>query len=93
MEIDWRKKYDNSGIFHEGRAWVKLNGKRGFVDEHGNEVIPLKYDGVGSYHNGKALIQISDCWGQIDLDGKEYFTPQARAKLRQLKIQQLLKDL
>jgi hypothetical protein len=91
--MNWESKYDSVGNFSEGRAWVRLNRKCGFVDEHGNVVIPLKYDNVGIFRNGRASIRFGECWGKVDLDGNEYFSPQDRAKLRQLKIQRLLKDL
>jgi hypothetical protein len=86
-------KYDYIGEFREGRARVRLNGKRGFIDMNGNEVIPLKYDYVECFFNERATIQIGDIWGVVDLNGKEYFSPQDRAKLRQLKIQRLLTEL
>jgi hypothetical protein len=86
------KEYDSVGVFQEGRAWVMLNRKYGFVDIDGNEVIALKYDDIGCFYNGKANIQIGDIWGQVDLNGKEYFKPQDRAKLRKAKIQRLLSD-
>jgi hypothetical protein len=81
---NWKEKYDDVGSFQEGRAWVKLNRKYGFVDLQGNEVIPPKYDDVFSFYEGRARVR---------LNGKEYFKPQDRAKLRENKIQQLLKDL
>jgi hypothetical protein len=93
MKIDWRKKYDNIALFYELKARVRLNGKFGFVDLQGNEVVPLKYDWVDSFNNGRAAIRIGDYWGEVDLNGKEYFSPEVRAKLRKDKIQRLLKDL
>jgi hypothetical protein len=86
-------KYDSIGIFSEGLAGVSLNGKCGFVDLQGNEVIPLKYDSIGIFRNGRAFIQIGDIWAEVDLNGKEHFKQQDRAKLRENKIQRLLKGL
>ena len=41
---DWSDKYDEVGEFYEGFAFVMLDGKCGFVNTEGKEVIPLKYD-------------------------------------------------
>jgi hypothetical protein len=87
----WTKKYHSVGKIYEGRVRVSLNGKWGFIDVNGNEVIPLKYDCVGSFFCGKATIRIGDCRGEVDLDGKEYFSPEDRAKLRRNKIHSYLK--
>ena len=38
------KKYDWKGTYYEGLAKVELNGKCGFIDKTGKEVIPIKYD-------------------------------------------------
>jgi hypothetical protein len=37
-------KYTQVGDFSEGLAAMELNGKYGFIDESGAEVIPLIYD-------------------------------------------------
>ena len=37
-------KYDAGRNFSEGLALVNLNGKWGYVDKIGREVIPFKYD-------------------------------------------------
>jgi hypothetical protein len=86
------KKYDMIGDVGEGRAWVYLNNKWGFLDADYIEVIAPKYDYIGYFQNGKANIQIGDVWGQVDLNGKEYFSPEARTKLRKDKIQRLLEN-
>jgi hypothetical protein len=65
------EKYDLEGEFHEGRASVRLDGKFGFVDEEGNEVIPLKYDGVGNFREGRAAVNLNRKWGFVDLQGNE----------------------
>lgn len=65
-------KYDFIGQFSEGLAEAKLNGKAGFVDKSGKEVIPLiKYDMVESFSEGLAQVRLIDKWGLIDKNGKE----------------------
>ena len=50
---------------------VDKNGKWGFVDKNGNEVIPCKYDGAWYFSEGFALVQMNDKWGFIDKNGNE----------------------
>jgi hypothetical protein len=64
-------RYDKVGEFQEGRAWVRVNDKYGFVDLQGNEVIPLKYDGVGEFREGRAWVRVYRKWGFVDLQGNE----------------------
>ena len=44
----WYKKV---GHFHEGLAWFRLNGKYGYVNKEGKEVVKAKYDEVGDFIN------------------------------------------
>ena len=37
-------QYDRIWDFEAGFAEVELNGKKGFIDREGKEVIPCKYD-------------------------------------------------
>jgi hypothetical protein len=64
-------KYDRVGHFYEGRAYVKLSEKYGFVDTEGNEVIPLKYDGVGDFSEGRARVSLNEKYGFVDTEGNE----------------------
>ena len=65
------KKYDCLYSFHEGLAHVKLDGKWGFIDTNGKEIIPCKYDGVESFHEGLAYVTLNGKYGFIDTKGKE----------------------
>ena len=65
------KKYDWKDKYYEGLAWVKLNGKWGFIDKTGKEVIPIKYDGAWYFSEGLASVKLNDKWGFIDKAGKE----------------------
>jgi hypothetical protein len=64
-------RYDVVSDFQEGRAWVKLNGKYGFVDLQGNEVIPLKYDDAFNFSEGRAEVSLNGKYGFIDVNGNE----------------------
>ena len=66
------KIYDDiDRIFPEGLAWVRLNGKWGFADTTGREVIPCKYDYTYGFSNGLAKVELDGKWGYIDITGKE----------------------
>ncbi|WP_392420193.1 WG repeat-containing protein [Capnocytophaga canis] len=50
---------------------VELNGKWGFFDKDGREVIPLKYDGAESFSEGLARVKLNGKYGFVDKDGRE----------------------
>jgi hypothetical protein len=62
-------RYDKVGDFQEGRARVSLNGKWGFIDMNGNEVIPLKYVHASDFREGRALVNLNNKYGFVDLQG------------------------
>lgn len=45
-------------------------GKWGFVNEKGEEVIPLRYDGAADFHNGIVRVKLKRKWGSINEHGK-----------------------
>ncbi len=68
-DIKTSKKYDSKiiGVFSEGLTEVKLNNKYGFIDKHGNEVIPVKYDKVYSFvRGGLATVELNGKAGVIN---------------------------
>lgn len=71
--IEAIKKYDDLSLFSEGYATVCKNGKWGYIDKTGQEVIPCKYDLANPFHEGLASVQISygSGWGFIDTLGRE----------------------
>jgi len=69
--------YDDVFPFSEGFAAVKINGKWGFIDKKGEEVIvPIKYDFVGSFHDGYAIVRQYGKWGFINQRGVEVIPPE-----------------
>jgi hypothetical protein len=70
VKESWRLRYDKVGDFTEGRASVRLNGKYGFIDLEGNEVVSPRYDWVGDYREGRAIVELNKKWGVVDLDGR-----------------------
>ena len=68
---DWRDKYDQMYMFHDGFAIVELNGKCGFVNTQGVEVIPLKYDDVENFSEGFAPVELNRKYSLINKEGVE----------------------
>ena len=62
---------ESTGDFHEGLAKVQKNGKWGFVNKHGEIIIPCEYDDVGDFHEGLARVQKDGKYGFIDKNGIE----------------------
>ena len=49
-------RYDGAQPFYEGLAAVQNNGKWGYVDESGRQVIPCKYDIAYGFSEGRAIV-------------------------------------
>jgi len=69
-------KYGDIGIFSEGLAAVTIgignDARWGYIDESGNEVIPLQYLRAKPYSDGLAVVQnLEGRFGFIDKTGKE----------------------
>lgn len=47
------------------------NGKYGFSDKSGKEIVPPKYDRAYAFSEGMARVQLNRKWGFIDESGKE----------------------
>jgi hypothetical protein len=61
--------------FHEGLARVTLNGKWGFIDKTGKEIVPPMYDHTWGFHEGLAAVELNNKWGFIDKTGKLIVPP------------------
>lgn len=69
-------KYDDMKNYCSGLARIKVDGKYGFVDKAGKEVIPTKYDAAAStFSEGLAFVGTEDGWnykyGYINTKGEE----------------------
>ena len=67
--------YDKVNDFSEGLAAVELNGKYGFINEEGDEVIKLEYDYADSFYGGRAFVEVDGFWGAIDKTGCRIVPP------------------
>lgn len=58
-------------------ARVHKNGKWGWIDKNGNEIVPLKYDDTRTFDdNGLAKVKKDEQWGWINRHGEEVIKPQ-----------------
>lgn len=64
-------KYDHIDPFSDGLAAVELNGKQGFIDTTGREVVSCRYNDVQHFSDGLAAVKMDGKWGYIDKTGKE----------------------
>lgn len=71
--IEAIQQYDQLSLFSEGYAAVCKNGKWGYIDKAGQEVIPCKYDWANTFHEGLASVRFSydSGYGFIDTTGRE----------------------
>ena len=63
-------EYEDYEIYSEGLAKVRKNRKYGYIDEVGNEIIPLKFDFVYKFKEGMSAVKLNGKWGFIDKTGK-----------------------
>lgn len=47
-----------------------MEGKAGFIDVNGNEVIPFIFDSAENFSEGLAAVKMNEKWGYIDLTGR-----------------------
>src|SRR5215470_6777971 len=65
-------RYEEVYLFTDGLARVNLNGKYGFIDKSGTEVIPLKYDNASIFfHDELVPVKLDGKYGFIDISGAE----------------------
>ena len=68
--VEALKRYNEVYEFSEGFARVTRDGKSGFINAKGEEVIPLKYDDADSFSEGVASCKKDGKWGYINTKGE-----------------------
>jgi hypothetical protein len=48
---------------------VQRNGKYGYINEQGEEVIECKFDVIGAFKNGRAVVKLNGKLEVIDMEG------------------------
>ncbi len=66
-------KYDEVHCYSENLAHFKLNGKYGFIDLNGKEIINCKYDFAYPFAEGLGQIKIDEQFGYINNQGIEFW--------------------
>ena len=57
------------GGMSEELIMVEREGRRGFLDRRGREVIPCRYDELSPFRMGRAMVRLGDRYGIIDTAG------------------------
>lgn len=65
------QKYDELDVFNEGYAAVCKDGKWGFINIKGEEIIQCIYSKVNPFHEGYAAVCKDERWGCINAKGEE----------------------
>ncbi len=56
--------------FREGLAPAYYQGKWGYIDTHGNVIIPFQFDGAWHFRDGLAKVKLTDRFGWINKTGE-----------------------
>ena len=62
--------YYPAGRIQERRVMVTREGRYGFLDPTGREVIPCIYDEVGIFRMGRTMVRLGNHYGIIDTTGR-----------------------
>lgn len=65
--------YDFVGDFSEGLARVRRGSKWGYINEAGEEIIPLIYDYAHDFHNGTTSVKFGNENPRINRHNKIVF--------------------
>ncbi|MEO0469899.1 MAG: WG repeat-containing protein, partial [Bacteroidota bacterium] len=53
-----------------GAIRAKKNGKWGFLDVTGKEIVPFRYANAGDFYDGLARVRIGPRWGFVNMEGE-----------------------
>jgi hypothetical protein len=67
--------YDQLLFCNEGLCKVRKDGKFGFIDYTGRQVIPGQFDNARQFVNGLAAVSMGDQWGYVDKTGRYVINP------------------
>ena len=70
-EITMGKYYHCIWNFSDGMAKVEKNGKKGYVDKNGKEIVKPKYDKAYDFSGGMAMVSKNGEYGFVNKSGKE----------------------
>ena len=65
-KYDWRDDFIFNGLIK-----VKLDGKYGFINKDGEEIIPCKYEDADNFPDGLVKVKSAEGWGFVNENGEE----------------------
>ena len=65
-KYDWQDNFIWNGLIK-----VRLDGKYGFINKDGEEIIPCKYKDADAFSDGLARVHSKEGWGFVNKDGEE----------------------
>ena len=65
-KYDWQDDFIFNGLIK-----VRLDGKYGFINEDGEEIIPCKYEDADNFPEGLTKVKSAEGWGFVNKNGKE----------------------
>ena len=74
-------EFDDVGNFYEGFAWVKKDGKWGYINTKGEQIVECKFDSVGNFSEGFAIVKKDGKWGYINTKGYPVFFDKGKNKI------------
>lgn len=66
----------STATFDEGFARLAKDGKFGFINPSGEEVVDFVYDGASDFHQGLAMVRTGGNYGYVNAKGDEVVTLQ-----------------
>ena len=64
-------EFDGVGSFNEGFAAVKKDGKYGYINTKGEQIVECKFDNGGDFNEGFAVVKKDGKWGYINTKGEQ----------------------
>ena len=62
-------EFDGVGSFNEGFARVKKDGKHGYINTKGEQIVECKFDDAYDFNEGFARVKKDGKWGYINTKG------------------------
>jgi ribosomal protein L24E len=69
LTTSWVDKYDRVDKFYSGRCMVRKDGKYGYVNRDGKEVIPVQYERANPFYHNRARVKFKGRWFFINENG------------------------
>jgi hypothetical protein len=69
-------QFQSVGIFYQGHATAKSNGRWGIINKNGDWLLQPQYEMIGPYAGNRAAFRQNNRWGYIDGQGHVAIPPQ-----------------